>query len=441
MFLNKSKSGNLRNYLIRGAASSFGLKLVTTALAFCTSFVLARLFGKEGLGLFTFATACASLLGIPATLGFSQLLIREFATYQTQSAWGLMRGLFNWSTKVVLLFSVGFTLVVMVIAGALGVNLNSQMGLALGITCIAIPFTSLRNLSLAGLKGLHQVVRALLPIYFFAPLLLLILVGGGHILLGTKMSIYMVLGMKVFVVLLTLGLSLGWLSQAIPAIVWTAVPEYKSRFWLKSALPFMFLEGVQILHTRTDILMLGAMKGPEEVGIYAVVTRGVQLIVFISGAVGAVLAPTIAHLYAEGDVKKLQRIVTKSTRIVFLVSILASGGLIGCSYWFLLLFGQGFTQGQIALMILSVGKLGSAAMGSVNLLLAMTRHEKFLALTFGMSGVLNLLLNFLLIPQWGINGAATTTMFTTLAANIINAVWVWRTLGINSTPFGTTIGP
>lgn len=432
----KSKTDSLRNRLIRGAVGSFGLKIAGTGLTFIRSLMFARLLGTDGLGIYAYAITWVGLLTIPAKLGLSQLIVREIAIYQTQSAWGLMGGLLRWSNQAVLIASIALALIAGGIAWNLQVDTNFQMILALCVALISLPIASLTNLRVSAMRGLHQVVLGQLPEVLIAPLLLITFTGSGYLILKEDLSTSWVVAMHVLAMGITFLIGVRLLNRALPKVVKDAVPKYQARKWLSSGLPLMFLGAMHIINSQTDVLMLGALKGAEAVGIYVVVNRLSSLIVFMLISVNSVLAPNIASLYAEGKIEQLQRVITKSSRVVFFASFCVTGSLIGFSYWFLLLFGKDFIQGQNTLIILCIGQLVSAAAGPVDLILNMSGYENYTAMSMGASAVLNVILNVLLIPQWGIEGAAIATASSMIIWNIFSFTWVRKKVGIDSTALG-----
>ncbi|MFM7794413.1 MAG: polysaccharide biosynthesis C-terminal domain-containing protein, partial [Microcystis panniformis] len=80
-----------------------------------------------------------------------------------------------------------------------------------------------------------------------------------------------------------------------------------------------------------------------------------------------------------------------------------------------------------------IGYLVNALTGSVGILLYMTRHTKLISATTAFAALLNVCLNWLLIPKWGVNGAAAATTIAMIAGSVICAVWVRQKLGIKST--------
>jgi O-antigen/teichoic acid export membrane protein len=106
------------------------------------------------------------------------------------------------------------------------------------------------------------------------------------------------------------------------------------------------------------------------------------------------------------------------------------------SQWFLLLFGRDFTGGQTPLTILCIGQLVNAAMGSVGYLLIMTGHGRDAAVGIAAGAGVNLLLSALLIPHWGVNGAAAASAIGLIVWNVVLAVFVWKRIGILTTALG-----
>ena len=437
--LVKNDKDSLKHRLVKGVAGTFGLKIAATGLSFITGILLARLLGASGFGIYTYAFAWTQLLILAGTLGLDKLVVREVAIYQTKSDWSLVSGLLQWANQIVLMVSVALALGAISIAWGLNMGAHSEQFWAFCVAMLLIPIAVQRNLRLSAMRGLHQIVIGLMPELILAPLLLLALTGCAYLFLGDSLNAFWVVLMRVVAALISLAIGVKLLDRALPNAAKEATPKYQPKTWLSSALPFLFMGSLYIIKSRTDILMLGAIQGAEAAGIYFAVSRGAQLINFILGSVNTVLGPNIATLYAEGKIKQLQRVVTKSARVVLLIALPITAIMIGFGYWYLLLFGKEFTQGQYALTILCVGRLIHAAAGSVGLLLNMTGNERFTFISNVAGTGLNVVLNALLIPRWGVEGAALATTSTTILMNIMNTLWVRQKLGIHCTAFGKLI--
>ena len=426
---NQGKTDNLKQRLIKGVAGSFGLKIAATGLAFVTSVVLARLLGSKGLGVYSYIFAWISLLGLPATLGLDKLFVREIAIYQAKNEWGLMQGLMRWANLIVFAVSASLAIIAIIIFS----NIGSNSIIPFAIASVALPLVSLGNLRLGAMKGLRRVVLGTLPEALISPVLFIILLGCGYWWWDKELNVSVVLGIKVAVSLFIFILGTIWLNRLLPKDVKQAKVQYQASQWIRSALPLMFLGSMQLINAKTDVLMLGAISGTEAVGIYVVVRQATQLIIFLQSAANSVLAPNIASLYAQRKMQQLQRVITKSSCLIFLFSLLIAVSLIGLSSWILPLFGSDFIAGRNALIILSIGQIINTSMGPVGNLLTMTGHENYTAITVGSSAVLNVFLNALLIPQWGINGAAIATTSSIIIVNVVNMVLVKKKLKISST--------
>lgn len=433
----KKITARLKGNIARGATGTFGLRMASTALSFIIGLLLARLLGSTGYGTYAYAMTWVGLLAVPGALGLDKLLVREIAIYKTKSEWHLMKGLLRWANRMVFIASAGLALLAAFIGYAFAGHHDSLVLVSIWISLVSLPLITLTRLRQAVLRGFNRVIAGQVPEMLILPVLFICFVSVAYLLFGKGITAPWMLGMNVVATGIAFGVGTRVLLKTLPMQVRETFPSYNIREWIRSALPLMFITGMQIINARTDIIMLGAMKGPQEAGVYSVANRGAEFITFILLAVNTALGPMVASLYAEGDREKLQRIVTRSTRIILVFSLPIGIALIVFGHWFLLLFGEAFTQGRTTLSILSAGQLVNAAMGSVGPLLVMTGHERNVAIGVGISAALNLILNALLIPQWSIAGAAIATAVSMVTWNVLLAILVYRTIGIHSTALGT----
>ena len=429
---------NVQKRLAKGAAGTFGQKLVNMVLLLLINLLLARILGVTEYGLFSYVQAWIFLLVVPAVFGMDQLLVRNIAAYHTQSAWGLMGGLLRRANQIVLLSSL--SLVLLAIGCAWGVatfwGTESDQLMTFWIALVVLPFTVLVKLRQAAMRGLHHVVTGQLPERIIQPILFLLLIIGMYQFWVQDLSAPVVMGLKVVSILLAFFIGAWMLMKALPTNLHETSPIFQTSAWLKSALPLFLATGLYTMNAQVGILMLGAMKGPREVGIYVVANRLAGLIAFFLAALNMALGPTISKLYTEGEMTQLQQVITKGARVTFFLAIPISLAMMVFGYWFLLPFGEAFTEGRWALALLTVGQLVNVAMGSVVLLLIMTGHERDAAIGVSTSVVLSIIFNGILIPLWGLNGAAAASSFALILWNILLAIWVQKKLGIHSTALG-----
>lgn len=425
----------LKNSLLKSFVGVMGIRIVASGLGFILNVLLARLLGVKGLGIYTYALAWHQLLYIPALLGLDVLLIREVAIYKTQSSWGLLRGILRWSNQMVLISSVSIALIAIAIAWNFGFE-DKEMLLTFSLAMLLLPIAALRNVRLATMKGLRLVIMGLMPEMLIVPIVIIVLTGCLYLFVDKNITASWILGTRIVATLITFAIGIYLLQKALPEPVKHATCEYQIRTWSTKLLPFMLLGGMYIITSRCDMLMLGAIKGTEAVGLYGPVTRGVELLAYVLTAANNILSPNIASLYSENKLEQMQQLVTRSSRLMLLMSLPIAAILIFGGNWYLSLFGSEFVQARSALTILCIGQLFNVATGSVGILLTMTGNENYNLIGSVINVLLNLILNLWWIPNWGIDGAAAATASSTIVVNIFMAILVYKRIGINPIALG-----
>ena len=422
----------LRKQLFRGAVGSFALKVSHTLLTLGLTVLLARLLGPEGYGIYSYALALVTVLAIPAHVGLPTLLIREIAGHQVRQQWGLLLGVLRFANITALVMSVGLATLAGLLGWFLAERFGTQQLLTFAWALSLVPLMTLGLLRGAALRGLRKVVQGQLPEQVLQPGLLMVLVGLTVALAGAETlspALTMALHALAFLVTFLLG--------AMPAETGPARPQYAVRAWLRSLLPLSFLAGMQVINNRAGIVMLGLLGNAEEVGIYRVASQGAMLVVFGLTAMNMVVSPYVARFYAQNDTAKLQRMITISARVMLLAALPVAAVFVVFGDDILrLVFGADYVPGHAALAILCVGQLINAATGSVVAILNMMGHERDTARSVALAAVLNVMLNALLIPFYGIEGAAVATAVSLAAWNLLMVYWVRRRTGLDSTILG-----
>ena len=207
--------------------------------------------------------------------------------------------------------------------------------------------------------------------------------------------------------------------------------RYEPMLWITVALPIFIVEGFFNLLTNVDILIVGRLMAPEQVAIYFAAVKTMALVHFVYFSVRAGSAQRFSQYYAAGDTARLSAFVRDTLHWTFWPSLAMVGVLIVVGRFLLALFGPSFVEGYPVLFILSVGLLLRASIGPAETLLIMAGQQGITAVVYAAAFVLNVSLNFALIPHFGINGAAIATAIALGAETLVLYVLVLGRLSIN----------
>jgi O-antigen/teichoic acid export membrane protein len=439
-FLNKlfkrlSIEGLEQKALIKGAGSSFMIKVIGAGLAFIAQLILARLLGVTDYGAYIFIYSCLTVLVIPARLGFDNSLVRFIPEYNKAGQWNRLKGILSFAYKSVI--GVSFLIAALAIAATYywsdaleSYSVELIVGAAVGL-----PVLALLHITRNSIRGFKAVTKALLPKMVIMQLVLIAGLLGIYYFGGRAITAEQAMGITVSALAVALGCALYFLKKQLPAELKRIKSSKEYRYWLSITLPMLLITGMYIVLSRTDLIMIGSIQGQEAAGVYGAVTKVSDLVVFGLQAVNIIAAPLIAELYHAGKTDQLQSLVTLATRGAFLISLIVSVIFVLFGDFILGLFGAEFTLGYWALLILLVAQMVNAFSGSVGFIMTMTGHQNRVAIILGVSAVINIGLNFLLVPLWGIEGGAVATGVSMVCWNIAMIIYVHKNLNINSTIF------
>jgi O-antigen/teichoic acid export membrane protein len=176
-----------------------------------------------------------------------------------------------------------------------------------------------------------------------------------------------------------------------------------------------------------DIIMLNILTNSAGVGEYAAAARWVIFFSFIVGSLNNIFGPLIAGKLGVDKIEDVNILYKATTRWMLFMTLSISIFLMLAREPMMFIFGEQFLQyGPTILMILSLGSLFTALSGSGGLLFVLSGHQYIELGMLGFFMLLNLLLNLLLIPQYGIIGAALATIFSNIVTILIRIQLIYR---------------
>ena len=182
-----------------------------------------------------------------------------------------------------------------------------------------------------------------------------------------------------------------------------------------------------------DILLVGAFLPPAEVAVYAAASRIAAIALVALRASGTAIAPQLSELLGTGRRREAEGLYQVATEWLIALSWPVYLTLAVFASQVLLTFGPSFEEGGPALVILSVAMLVNMATGNVNAVLLMAGKSSWNLANATVALVLNVVLNLILIPRIGIEGAAIAWAASIVVQNLAG-VFQLRVLGFD--PFG-----
>ncbi|AIC96097.1 flippase [Shouchella lehensis] len=396
-------------------------------MSFLTTILIARLLGAEGNGVFFIALSIMTFSSVISRLGMDNALLKYSALSHTDNNTSWLKGVIKQSFLTVLIVGALITLLLQIISPLLGGIFNdSSLIIPLQLMAFAIIPFSIFNLNSELLKSMGKPKVALA---IQSPALHLIFLLT-LILFSQNISPYRVVLLYVIATFVVLIISIIVVKKNLPLDYNKVEPENDYRSFMRTALPLLWVNALNVLISTTDIFMLGFWTSTDDVGVYSAVMRVVLFSSMILVSINSIVAPKFATLWDKKEYKKLEKFSSDVTI-----------GMTGLSFIILLpfllfptvimsFFGESFATGDKPLMIMAIGQFFVLATGPVGYLLMMSGHEKFYRNNVIISAVLNVLLNLTLIPFLGINGAALSTSISLIVKNILAVLYVRKKISI-----------
>jgi O-antigen/teichoic acid export membrane protein len=208
--------------------------------------------------------------------------------------------------------------------------------------------------------------------------------------------------------------------------------RYEPKLWIRTSLPIFMVEAFYLLLTYVDILALEHFRNPDEVAAYYAAARILAIVAFVYFAIAGATTHKFTEYHVAGDREKLASFFANTVRWTFWPSLAACAGILAFGWPLLALFGEKFTAAYPVMFILAVGMLARAAIGPAERLLNMLGQQNICAAIYAGAFVVNLAGCLLLIPRFGIEGAAASLSFALVAESVLLYVVTRQRLGIHA---------
>ena len=432
-----TKKNSITQTLIKGSASSFTIKILGAGLAFILQIILARLTGEEEYGIYTYIIAWATIAAMLSPIGANRTAVKFIPTYISTKNYPSLHAYIKWISLFTILTSS-----LVAILGALSINylpIVSETSLinVFMLSCVLVPLMAISQIGVEIIRAFRHVALAEFANIIIKPTLIIVSVAGWYITTNTNPTTYNVLIINICTSIIIISLLYTSVRKLIKpySSQSDSLSKDDKKIWLSTALPFLFVIAGNLILGKTDIIMLGIISSTVESGLYNAASRISQLVGFPLLAINMILAPLIAQLHAGKNTPDLHKLVRKAAWFSFISCFALAAIIYVFSDIILGLFGDSFTAQNTTLEILMLGQIVSGIAGPAGYLLAMTGNQKILALIVLTTALLNIILNYILIPEYGTNGAAFATLSTIIITTVTMATVAIKRLKINPTIF------
>ncbi len=420
---------SIASRLVRGSATALLITAAGQALTFGLQLLFTRELGVSEYGTYSYLVSWMSVGLILAKGGFDTALLRFVPAYSVKQLPDRVRDVIQTAVRQAGILGTLATIPICAGAWLIARTGGASFAAAVLITGLLIPIGACAELIAAGVRGLGQIARSLIGDMLVRPivsgLVLAIAVAAGVVAGATQaLGAYLVGTIaSLFVSRHFLLRTLSWSSAGAAARL--------RGFWARSAALVMTANGFLILLYSLDVLMLGALDSVAASGLYNVASKLAVLVIFIMNAGQSVAGPMMARAYVNGRKAELQRVVSLFTLLSLLAALPIAAILAVGAPWLLRAFGPEFPQAADALFVLLGMQCVNVATGPVGLLLAMTGRQAVLAWLLLAAVIVNVILNVVLIPRFGLMGAAWSSFIAHGAWNIAGVVLIRRVLGVD----------
>lgn len=425
---------------LTAVARGGALNLVGAAVAALAGLVLTvavtRLVPQSTAGVFFTVTSLFVLLVAVGQLGSDTGLVYFVARARTLDRPGQLRGYLRTAIRPAVTVATVAAVALALSAGPLAHLLAAeQHALATGYlrqVAVFLPLAVLANLCLAATRGYGTMRPTTLVEKLSRPLAQIAAVSALAISAGE---------------LLVAGWALPYLPAAAVACWWlvrvrrrhpdTAVPTLGTQegsvareYW-GFTLPRAFAAVGQLALQRLDILIVAALRGPVDAAIYTAATRFLVVGQLANQAISMAVQPRIAGLLATDDADRANQVYRSSTAWLVLLAWPLYLLVAGFASTILLLFGDAYVAGGNVVVVLCLAMLAATACGMVDVMLNMAGRTSWNLANVTVAVVVNVGLNLLLVPAYGIIGAAVSWAVAIVLKNLLPLVQIWRTLGLH----------
>lgn len=399
--------------------------------------LLARLVGVQFLGIYSLGNSITNIAGVLSKAGTDVGLMRYISRRDIEKDRETIKTDIRSTLKMGLIFSIIIMLTQIILSGWLAENVfeeSSLLRIVLIVYAVSIPFTALMTIATFATQGFQLLKYKVFVEYILNPTVLIVSMIFVYFVFSSELAIILptlLTGIVGFIVA-------NYFLKKVAGVNILNIGKINfNKKILTYSLPIMFTMILGTLLHWMDIIMLGYFTNLETVGLYhpAVRTAGLQQSILIAFA--GIYAPMFSKYYAQNNIIGMHHIYKLVTRWILTLVTPIFILIFLFSTKIMLLFGADFIQSSEVLIILAIGTSIFAIFGVSSTALVVSGYQKLNLINALSATIINICLNIILIPKYGIIGAAWATLSSMMFIAFARLIETWIFLKIN--PFNVKV--
>lgn len=425
--------------LASGSAIVMGARYAGAAIGFLTQVVIARAMGADGLAIFYFAVALATILSIVATLGYPLMIPRAVSSLEEGRDRHALEEVLRSARREIGAVSAVFC--ILAVGLILLLPAAEEVRSALIFGALALPAFSLMRLAGAIGNAKRRFAAAYLPDLFMRPVLLL-----GAILLILEfapLTLSRLMGVHLVLVIALAALHMWWVGGfGGPADASRMRARSRERAkavletWRRRAPPMVLAILFLNVFADLDLVVLAWLMPASELGVFGAALKVAMLFAFVIQALHQLILRDAADALDAEDPSRIVDVIRRANLAAVGLSLAAFLLVVAAGRMLLGIFGGEFVAAHPALLVMMSAQVVRAGAGPGVQLLALASQERAAPPVFVAGLGVLVVANVALAPTYGAMGAAIAVLMSTVVWTFGIALAVRSRMGIDPTMMG-----
>lgn len=393
--------------------------------------LLARLVGVEYLGIYSLANSVTRLTEVFGKVALEGGILRYVSMRLGTGEYQAIQQDIRATLKMGMIFSFLAMAVQILLSGWLASSVfhgSSLLQTVIIVNAITLPFTILTLIAAYATQGFKLLKYKVFVTNIVAPVVLLVTMLGAYFLISPEMAIILPVVVSAVVGLFAI---LRFLKKLTGVSFLEIFPEKFSSEILQYSYPLMFVTAIGTFMHWIDITMLGYFTNEKTVGLYHPATRTAGLLRVALVALMGIFSPMLSQFFAQKKQQEMHMLYKLVVRWIMTLSLPFTVLLVLFPRKIMLLFGGQYMPAASVLVVLTFATMIQSFVGPGPHALNMTGHPKVNLTNFSIVVVINVVLNILWIPKYGIMGAAWATFTSLIVLGILHSVKVWQLIKLH----------